>query len=80
MKDDLKGRYHEVFRARPAAVLQPGGWQHTARHLRHLVTHAELELLDERVHLIVRTPHLDTERGMIEEEDIGRGSSKTGNH
>lgn len=48
-----------MFRANPAAILQHGGRQHAARHLRHLVTDAELELLNERVGLVVGAPHLE---------------------
>ena len=58
MKRDLKGRYHKGFRAHPAAILQHGGRQDAARHLSHLVSHAELKLLHERVCLVVCTPHL----------------------
>ena len=58
MKRDLKGRYHKLFRAHPAAILQHGGRQDAARHLRHLIAHAELKLLDERVGLVICTPHL----------------------
>lgn len=62
MERDLKGRYHELLRAHPAAILQHGGWQDSARHLCHLVAHAELKLLDKRVGLVIRAPHLpDTE-------------------
>lgn len=58
MKRDLKGRYHKCFRAHPAAILQHGGRQDAARHLSHLVSHAELKLLDKRVGLVICTPHL----------------------
>ncbi len=58
MKRDLKGRYHKWFRAHPAAILQHGGRQDAARHLSHLISHAELKLLDERVGLVVCTSHL----------------------
>lgn len=58
MKRDLKGRYHKWFRAHPAAILQHGGRQDAARHLSHLVSNTELKLLDERVSLVIRTPHL----------------------
>lgn len=62
MERDLKGRYHKLLRAHPAAILQHGGRQNSARHLCHLVAHAELKLLDKRVGLIIRAPHLrDTE-------------------
>lgn len=58
MKRDLKGRYHKWFRAHPAAILQHGGRQDATRHLSHLISHAELKLLDERVGLVICTPHL----------------------
>lgn len=58
MKRDLKGRYHKWFRAHPAAILQHGGRQDAARHLSHLISHAELKLLDEWVGLVICTPHL----------------------
>lgn len=62
MERDLKARYHELLRANPAAILQHGGRQDSARHLCHLVAHAELKLLDKRVGLVIRAPHLpDTE-------------------
>lgn len=62
MERDLKGRYHELLRANPAAILQHGGRQDSSRHLCHLVAHAELKLLDKRVGLVIRAPHLpDTE-------------------
>jgi len=50
--------YHEGFRAHPAPILQHGGRQDAARHLSHLITHAELKLLDERVGLVVCAPYL----------------------
>lgn len=62
MERDLKGRYHKVFRAHPAAILQHGGRQDTARHLSHFISHTKLELLDEGVGLVVRTPHLTVAR------------------
>ena len=65
MKRDLKGRYHKWFRAHPAAILQHGGRQDAARHLSHLVSHAELKLLDERVGLVICTSHLGEERLLL---------------
>lgn len=65
MKRDLKGRYHKLFRAHPAAILQHGGRQDAARHLRHLIANAELKLLDERVGLVISTPHLKQEKSLI---------------
>lgn len=62
MKRDLKGRYHKLFRAHPAAILQHGGRQDAARHLRHLIAHAELKLLDKRVGLVICTPHLNKKK------------------
>lgn len=47
-----------MFRAHPAAVLQHGGGQDAARHLRHLIPHTELELLHEWVSLVVCAAHL----------------------
>lgn len=63
---DLKGRYHKLLRAHPAAILQHGGRQDSARHLCHLVAHAELKLLDKWVGLVVCAPHLRDRRLPLE--------------
>ena len=47
-----------MFRAHPPTVLQHGGGQHAPGHLGHLITHAELELLNKRVCVVVGAPHL----------------------
>lgn len=75
-KGDLKGRYHKLFRAHPAAILQHGGWQDAACHLRHFVSHTELKLLDERVGLIIGTPYLRGERIILTKHGGGGGEKK----
>lgn len=62
MKCDLKVKYHKLFRVHPPAILQHGGRQDAACHLCHLVSHAELKLLDKRVGLVICTPHLRGEK------------------
>lgn len=65
MKRDLKGRYHKLFRAHPAAILQHGGRQDTARHLRHLISHTKLKLLNKWIGLVIRTSNLRREKPFL---------------
>lgn len=59
------GKYHIGFRAHPAAILQHGGRQDAAGHLGHLITYAELELLDKWVSIIISAPHLGGEKRQV---------------